>query len=80
MKIVGVVETEALASDNEAKYKVDSDGISYEIVSTDKQAVKDLIFLRKGQKIEVDATVVNNNYVSKGAIIDIASIYEKQEF
>ena len=80
MKIVGVVETDALASDNEAMYKVDSDGVSYEIISTDKQAVKDMIFLRKGQKIEVDATVVNNNYISKGAIIDIASIYEKQEF
>lgn len=71
MIIKGIVEKEAAINGDYVQYQIVSEGILYEIVSKDKQAVKDLIFLRKGQRIEVDAAHDNQDYISNGSVIDI---------
>ena len=79
MKIRGVVEKEAAINGNEVKYQVNSNGSSYDIISKEKQAVKDLIFLRKGQNVEVEAFQKDNRYISQGSVIDIHREADKNE-
>ncbi|MCQ2535529.1 MAG: hypothetical protein MJ110_01010 [Lachnospiraceae bacterium] len=71
MKIWGVVEKEATVVQGKVQYQVKSGEKCYDIISKDRQAVKDLIFLREGQNIEVDVIQKNQDYLSRGSIIEL---------
>ena len=40
--------------DSQSQYKINSEGKEYAILSTGKQAVKDNMFIRKGQHMEIE--------------------------
>lgn len=74
MKIKGIIEKPASINGNQVEYQVDSGGRIYVIISKDKQAVKDYLFLRKGQSVEVVATEENEEYISYGSKIELARL------
>ena len=70
MHINGKIENIEIM-DNSVKYNVIKEDISYNVLSLNRQAVKDAIFLRQGQNINIDGNSDGDViYVSK-AMIDI---------
>lgn len=56
-KICGIVTEEVTQNEEKSLYKICADGQDYEIVSTGRQALKDYLFIRKGQKMEVEGCI-----------------------
>ena len=70
MHINGKIENVEIM-DNSVKYNVIKEDKSYNVLSLNRQAVKDAIFLRQGQNINIDGKSDGDViYVSK-AMIDI---------
>lgn len=70
MHINGKIENIEIM-DNSVKYNVIKEDKSYNVLSLNRQAVKDAIFLRQGQNINIDGNSDGDViYVSK-AMIDI---------
>jgi hypothetical protein len=70
MHINGKIENIEI-KDNSVKYNVIKEDKSYNVLSLNRQAVKDAIFLRQGQNINIDGNSDGDViYVSK-AMIDI---------
>ena len=70
MHINGKIENIEIM-DNSVKYNVIKEDKSYNVLSLNRQAVKDAIFLRRGQNINIDGNSDGDViYVSK-AMIDI---------
>ena len=54
IKINGIVTEEVIQSEDRSHYKVNSEGKEYAIISTGRQAVKDNLFIRKGQHMVIE--------------------------
>ena len=67
IKIRGVVTEEVIQNENESHYKINSDGKEYAITSTGRQAVKDNLFIRKGQYMVIEGkkTSTQRNVLSE---------------
>ena len=57
MKIIGSVCSEVKYSEGKSNYKISCSQYEYEVISYGKQAIKDFIFIRKGQNVEVDGNL-----------------------
>ena len=54
MRMIGRV-TEDVTRDKEfGRYRINVGGREYEIVSSGRQAIKDYLFIRKGQRVEIE--------------------------
>lgn len=58
VKLKGIVTKEVIQSKNSSQYALDSGGKEYAIVSTGRQAIKDNLFVRKGQHMIVEGKKV----------------------
>ena len=54
MKISARVVTEVTRDRESGRYLVNVGGRDYEIVSKGRQAIRDYLFIRKGQKLEIE--------------------------
>lgn len=54
IKINGIVTEEVIQREDQSHYKVNSDGKEYAITSIGRQAVKDNLFIRKGQHMVIE--------------------------
>lgn len=54
VRICGIVTKDVTSKMGESHYLVNSEGVEYSIVSTGKQAVKDVLFVRPGQQMEIE--------------------------
>ena len=71
-KIKGTVESMAdLTYDNKASYDIISEGERYIVTSEGKQAIKDMIFIRRGQQVCIDADVTGRTLKVRSSMIDI---------
>ena len=59
MKIIGSVCSDVKYSKGTSKYKIIRNEQEYEVVSFGKQAIKDFIFIKNGQKVEMNGNIVN---------------------
>ncbi|MBO4373867.1 MAG: hypothetical protein J5829_02060 [Lachnospiraceae bacterium] len=79
-RIKGTVESMAdLTYDNKASYGIISEGEKYIVTSEGKQALKDLIFIRKGQQVCIDADVSGRTLKAISSVIDIGTISQTRE-
>ncbi|MCR4865404.1 MAG: hypothetical protein K5921_00605 [Lachnospiraceae bacterium] len=74
MRINGIVTGNIDIYDDSVSYEVNAHDNSYHVISKDKQAVKDAIFIRAGQHISVDGERISESIVSKRSQIDITRI------
>lgn len=67
IKINGIVTEEVIQNEDQSHYKVNSGGEEYAITSTGRQAVKDNLFIRKGQHMVIEGkeTAVKRNVLSE---------------
>lgn len=67
IKINGIVTEEVIQNDDQSHYKVNSGGKEYAITSTGRQAVKDNLFIRKGQHMVIEGkeTSTKRNVLSE---------------
>lgn len=77
MKIKGIVTNEATINQDTAKYSVNMSDNQYVIESSGRQAVKDYIFIRKGQFVEVEGTFMDKCIVSKKTRIELGKIIDR---
>ncbi len=54
MKISARVTADVTRDKESGRYRVNVGGREYEIVSAGRQAIKDYLFIRKGQKLEIE--------------------------
>ena len=74
MNILGTVKSDVELSDEcRAFYEISSDGKAYRIKSEGKQAIKDAIFIRKGQTISIEGTISSDTMEVESAKIDIST-------
>ena len=71
MKIKGIVTNEAIINQGKAKYSVNMSDNQYVIESSGRQAIKDYIFIREGQLVEVEGTFKDKCIVSKKTRIEL---------
>lgn len=72
IKINGIVTEEVVQNDDQSHYKVNSGGKEYAITSTGRQAVKDNMFIRKGQHMVIEgkeASIKRNVLSEKSKIL-----------
>lgn len=62
IKICGVVTEEVIRSETKSMYRIRAGDTEYDIVSAGKQGIKDYLFVRKGQKMEVDGCEMSKEY------------------
>ena len=75
MKMIkGTVESMAyLTYDNRASYGIISEGERYIVTSEGRQALKDMIFIRKGQQVCIDADADGRTLTVRSSMIDIGN-------
>ncbi len=75
MKMIkGTVESMAyLKCDNKASYGIISEGERYTVTSEGRQALKDMIFIRKGQQVCIDADADGRTLTVRSSMIDIGN-------
>lgn len=71
MKIKGLVTNEATINQDTAMYSVSMSDNQYVIESFGRQAVKDYIFIREGQLVEVEGTFKDKGIVAQKTRIEI---------
>ena len=54
IRINGIVTEEVIQNEDQSHYKVNSSGKEYAITSIGRQAVKDNLFIRKGQHMVIE--------------------------
>lgn len=69
-KVLGNIE---IANDR-VRYDVISEDQRFHIYSMDRQAVKDAVFLKEGQYIEISGIMDKKDIISKGSKIDITRL------
>lgn len=69
IKISGIVTECVMQKDAESYYKIKSGGKEYVITSIGRQAIKDSIFIRKGQHMIIEG----KETAPKGAVLSKAS-------
>ncbi len=81
MKMIkGTVESTAyLTYDNKASYGIISEGEQYTVISEGRQALKDMIFIRKGQQVCIAADVNGRTLLAGSSVIDIGKITRIKE-
>lgn len=70
----GIVTKPPLICDNKVIYEINVDGGEFMVGSIGVQAVKDYLFVRKGQSIEIEGNITNSYIDVQKAKIDIAEI------
>ena len=70
-KILCCVITEPVYSNNICTYKVDVQGRTFTVVSKNRQAVKDNIFITGNQKLEIEGDVVDDTIFTIKSIIKL---------
>lgn len=73
-RYAGKVVCEPEMADNEVVYEVDVGGECLMAESSGRQAVKDYLFVRKGQNIEIEGNMADSHIEVSSAKIDIADI------
>ena len=71
MKVSGEVLKTPIIGQTEVTYDIIDDEKIFHIVSTGKQAKKDIVFVREGQSIEVTGTAEGNTIKAKKGYINI---------
>lgn len=82
MEISGTVQGEPTLIENCCVFSLEGKDGLYLILSTDKQAVKDHIFIEKGQKVQVTGSILEQNsfkgvFVTERAKIEIRKNIKK---
>ena len=71
MKRAGTIIEMPKTLDNNDVYEVKIDGENIIARSAGKQAVKDYLFIRKGQSVEIEGNIINSHIEVQSAKIDI---------
>lgn len=84
MEIVGNVQGEPLLIEDCCIFSLEGKEGAYLILSTDRQAVKDHIFIRKGQEVQITGSILEQkNFkgiaVTERSKIEIRKNIEKSE-
>lgn len=74
----GIVTRTPIICDDKAVYGVKFDGKEFLAESVGTQAVKDYLFVRKGQCIDIEGNIISNHIEVQDAKINIASIINTQ--
>ena len=61
MKVQGIVIEDVMQDENYSHYTISSDGTEYTVLSTGRQAIKDNLFVRKGQCMEFECSDISEN-------------------
>ena len=61
IRVQGIVTEEVTQSENGSRYTISSDGKEYAVLSTGRQAIKDNLFVRKGQCMELECSDISEN-------------------
>lgn len=61
MKVKGIVTEEVTQDEDRSRYTIRSDGKEYTVISTGRQAIKDNLFVRKGQCMEFECSEASEN-------------------
>lgn len=75
MKIKGIVTNDATINQDTAIYSVSMSDNQYVIESSGRQAVKDYIFIREGQLVEVEGTFKDKCIVSQKTRIELEKVH-----
>ena len=75
MKIKGIVTNDATINQDTAMYSVSMSDNQYVIESSGRQAVKDYIFIREGQLVEVEGTFKDKCIVSQKTRIELEKVH-----
>ena len=65
MKMQGIVTEEVTQDENKSHYTISSDGKEYAVISTGRQAIKDQLFVRKGQCMEIECSEAPENQADR---------------
>ncbi|HJC25227.1 MAG TPA: hypothetical protein H9761_16255 [Candidatus Eisenbergiella merdavium] len=79
MEIKGSVTAGVIRDNETGRYKVDVGGREYEVVSKGRQAIKDYLFIRKGQRLEIEGEEENSRIRLEKCKIDIQSECNKNQ-
>lgn len=81
MRINGKVVEDVFCDEEESKYSIQQDGKRYEIISRGLQAIKDYLFVRKGQSMIIDGNPVGEVvYVEKAHVMLTKESEENYEY
>lgn len=61
IKVQGIVTEDVTQEENWSHYTIKSDGKEYTVLSTGRQAIKDNLFVRKGQCMEFECSEAPEN-------------------
>lgn len=75
MKIKGIVTNDATINQDTAMYSVSMSDNQYVIESSGRQAVKDYIFIREGQLVEVEGTFKDKCIMSQKTRIELEKVH-----
>ncbi len=78
MKIDGKIEGSIIINRDSVIYCIKEEKKEYRVLSVNRQAIKDAIFLRQGQRISIEGNVKNNTILVKESKIDIKNLGEKR--
>jgi hypothetical protein len=70
-KLLCSVVTEPVYGNNICTFKVDVQGRTFTVVSKNRQAVKDNIFVTGNQKLEIEGKVVDDTIFTRKSIIKL---------
>lgn len=71
MYIRGTVKEDASLEQETGAYVLEKDTDSYQMITTGKQAVKDFLFVRKGQKMEIEGKETGGDIYVEQAKIEL---------
>lgn len=74
----GIVTQSPLICNSKAIYEVNIDGEDFIAESVGAQAVKDYLFIRRGQNVEIDGDIYDKHIVVQKARIDISGTLDTQ--
>ena len=69
--IAGEVMDEMVEEENISRYHISADGTEYEVIVKGKQAIKDYLFVRKHQQVEIDGTLESKKIFSEKTRIQL---------
>ena len=78
-KIKGIVQENPIILEQCCLFALEQDGTSYLVVSTDRQASKDSIFVAKGQEMVIEGSVMEDTKFKGVLITEQAKIKVKRE-
>lgn len=69
--IAGEVMDEMIEGKNSSRYHILVDGTEYEVIVKGRQAIKDYLFVRKHQQVEIEGTLEAKKIFSEKARIQL---------